>query len=209
MLYTREDVTNSKLRQMDARIHSILVTEARAFASTAVLSMQAAALFWGRSTTGQSGDWWQSLIMTVIMLGIVAWESFSGRVKDRSRLIKMVLIGFAVIWVAFGLTAIPLTYKVFVVLALVLLVDSLLCVIFLFLRTIPKRMEPLAKSLEDGSSIMLSCALIGSTILAYGRFMDNNIHGWYVNMLWLGVLIALMLLFAPKVAPSVSTNSRS
>jgi type IV secretory pathway TrbL component len=90
MVDTTEDVSKSKLRQIDARIHSILVTEARAFASTAVLSMQVAALFWGRSTTGQSGDWWQFLIMSIIMLGIVAWQIFSGRVKDRSTLIKMV-----------------------------------------------------------------------------------------------------------------------
>ena len=50
-------VSNKNSGQAEDRIHGILVSEARAFASMAVLSMQAAALNWGRSTTGNSGDW--------------------------------------------------------------------------------------------------------------------------------------------------------
>ena len=201
-------VSNKNSGQAEDRIHGILVSEARAFASMAVLSMQAAALNWGRSTTGNSGDWWIYLIASVIILGIVAWEVFSGKLRGWSRPTLMVVMGLAVVWIMFSIVAIPLSYKTFIVLALVLLAWSLVWVIFLLRRRVPNTVKWLADSTEDGSSIMLSAALMGSAVLAYSRFMDKNIHGWYVETsLILVVMVGLTILFIPKGIGGVSSDS--
>ena len=110
------------------------------------------------------------------------------------------MAGLAVIWIAFSLVAFPLTYKAFVGVALVMIAWSLVwcaCLVYAGCRSLPEQLRNFIEALDDGASIMLVYSLMGSIILAYGRFIDNNIRVWYVDaVMYVGCVVTLVMFLA-------------
>ena len=182
-------------RQIDDQMNGILTSEARAFASMGILALQTAVLTWGKETIGHSADWWKFLILSCIALGLGAWAMFCKKMK-RVQCLLIVGMSLVVVWIWFALDARPLSYMWFVGLALFLLALSLVWGVFVALKWVPECVERVAKSsgVTDGSSIMLLSTFIGSAILTYARFMDKQIHGWYVDAFLYAVFIVFSLL---------------